>query len=331
MASSGTITLNLQSIDNYVTVGQANAICWPDSRLTRGHVTFQPTFNWSVNSSGVLSVSYNGGTSYWSVNSQSDAYYLKVQFSTNGSTGWTDIMTASEWHTEAGGVNVSTLIASLTNSLGTATLTQSGYIRIYSYTGSACPWWSGQYGQDEGQPNAYPTEGASQAVAADVYVDVNWTATLKYNANGGTGAPGNQTHTQTGNSYTFTVSNTVPTRTNYRFEGWATTSSASTPAYHGGDSYTINKSDPTKTLYAVWTEFYRPGAIFVSDDPYQWGDQNGEWYTHNRGSKAAHILATDGGSTWTEMRTIDAPTGLGDPPAIYHDEKWYNQKKIGKS
>ena len=323
MASSGSISLTLQSVDYY----GCPMVCYPNT-TGRGAVSYSPSFNWYLNDSNQLSFTFTGGSSYWYVCSVTDNFYLKVQFSTDGSS-WSDLGVSQLWHSTCSqSYTVQHLISDLTSLLPTMTLSQSGYVRIYTYTGSACPY---DCGSDDRFPNAYPTEAASQAVAVAVHIDVDWTATLKYNANGGTGAPSNQTHTQTGNSHTFTVSNTVPTRTNYRFEGWATSSSASTPAYHGGDSYTINKSDPTKTLYAVWTEFYRPGATFVSADPNQWGTQSGEWYTHNRGDKAAHIMGTEGGSSWTEMRTIDAPTGLGDPPAIYHDSKWYNQKKIGKS
>lgn len=85
---------------------------------------------------------------------------------------------------------------------------------------------------------------------------LNWTASLNYNMNGGNGGPGNQSQggiSPNTSSYTFVISNTQPTRTNYVFAGWATSSSATSPMYHGGDSYTIQKSSPTKTLYAVWT------------------------------------------------------------------------------
>lgn len=80
-----------------------------------------------------------------------------------------------------------------------------------------------------------------------------WTAityTVSYNANGGTGAPGNQTKTY---GQTLTLSATVPTRTNYNFKGWATSASATTPNYQPGGSYTANAAI---TLYAVWEIAY---------------------------------------------------------------------------
>lgn len=317
MASSGTITLNLQSIDNYNIAGP---VCWPDSRLTRGGATYTPTFNWSVSDAGVLTVSFaGGGSTGWYVCSDSDAYYLKVQFSTD-LVNWTDIMTSQRWQTICDqNYKVSDLISDLSATLGSATLTQSGYIRIYSYTGSACP------NPSINLPEAYPTEAASQAVAADVHIDVNWTAQLKYSGSG-TGLPTTQSHTQTGNSYTFVVSNTIPTRTNYRFDGWATTNGGAA-TYHGGDSYTVYKSDPVKTLYAVWTEYYRPGATLYSADEYHVSSP--VWYSNNKTNGACHIRTEN---AWQEMRTIDGTSdGQGNPPLIYRNDSLYNQKKLGKS
>lgn len=76
------------------------------------------------------------------------------------------------------------------------------------------------------------------------------TYTVKYNANGGTGAPGDQTKTY---GKTLTLSSTKPTRTNYAFKGWGTSASATTVSYAAGASYTNNAA---VTLYAVWELSY---------------------------------------------------------------------------
>lgn len=76
------------------------------------------------------------------------------------------------------------------------------------------------------------------------------TYTVKYNANGGTGAPGNQTKTY---GQTLTLSTTKPTRLNYNFKGWGTSASATTATYASGGSYTANAAI---TLYAVWELAY---------------------------------------------------------------------------
>ena len=85
--------------------------------------------------------------------------------------------------------------------------------------------------------------------AYDYNLYAKWQAntyTVSYNANGGTGAPAAQTKTYGVN---LTLSSTVPTRTNYVFKGWATSSSATTAAYQAGGTYSANSA---VTLYAVW-------------------------------------------------------------------------------
>lgn len=102
--------------------------------------------------------------------------------------------------------------------------------------------------------------GASYTANASVTLYAVWQAntyTVKYNANGGTGAPSNQTKTY---GVTLTLSSTKPTRasvdsgdgilTTYTFKGWATSANSSTVAYAAGAKYTANAS---VTLYAIWS------------------------------------------------------------------------------
>ena len=72
------------------------------------------------------------------------------------------------------------------------------------------------------------------------------TYTISYNANGGSGAPASQTKTTNNN---LTLSSVKPTRVGYTFQGWGTSSSATTATYQPGGTYSDNKSI---TLYAVW-------------------------------------------------------------------------------
>lgn len=72
--------------------------------------------------------------------------------------------------------------------------------------------------------------------------------TVSYNANGGSGAPASQTKTI---GQSVTISTVQPTRTNHAFMGWATSSTATTPNYYGGETY---YADASITLYAVWVE-----------------------------------------------------------------------------
>ena len=102
--------------------------------------------------------------------------------------------------------------------------------------------------------------GASYTSNASITLYAVWQAntyTVKYNANGGTGAPSSQTKTH---GVTLTLSSTKPTRasvvddgvtTSYTFKGWSTSSTATTASYAAGAKYTANAS---VTLYAVWVK-----------------------------------------------------------------------------
>lgn len=95
--------------------------------------------------------------------------------------------------------------------------------------------------------------GANYTSNAAITLYAIWKANtyaVKYNANGGSGAPSQQTKTY---GKTLTLSSTKPTRTNYNFKGWGTSASATTVSYAAGASYTKNAAI---TLYAVWELAY---------------------------------------------------------------------------
>ncbi|MBE6734038.1 MAG: hypothetical protein E7563_01680 [Ruminococcaceae bacterium] len=71
--------------------------------------------------------------------------------------------------------------------------------------------------------------------------------TITYNANGGSGAPSTQ-YKDYGTS--ITLSTEKPTKSNYTFAGWATSSTATSASYQPGDTYS---AESNRTLYAVWT------------------------------------------------------------------------------
>lgn len=91
--------------------------------------------------------------------------------------------------------------------------------------------------------------------AATLYAVWNQiTYQVAYNANGGSGAPSAQTKKY---GTALTLSTTKPTRTNYTFKGWATSSTGGV-AYSAGGSYTANAK---VTLYAVWELAYTKPVI----------------------------------------------------------------------
>lgn len=100
--------------------------------------------------------------------------------------------------------------------------------------------------------------GSAYGLDANTTLYAIWspeTYTISFNANGGSGAPGNQTKTY---GQTLTLSSTRPTRTNYNFIGWGTSSGSTTASYQPGGSYTNNGN---ATLYAIWQLAYTPPRI----------------------------------------------------------------------
>ena len=108
--------------------------------------------------------------------------------------------------------------------------------------------------------------GASYTGNAALTLYAVWEANtwpVTYDANGGDAdsIPAAQTKTY---GVTLVLSSTIPTRTNYNFLGWSTSSSANTPEYQAGGNYT---ADMAATLYAVWEVAYiEPIVTNVSVD-----------------------------------------------------------------
>lgn len=76
-----------------------------------------------------------------------------------------------------------------------------------------------------------------------------WKHTVAYNANGGSGAPGNQTKTY---GQSLSVSQTMPSRHGYNFKNWNTAQNGTGTAYGLGANYGYDQNGGTVTLYAQW-------------------------------------------------------------------------------
>ena len=115
--------------------------------------------------------------------------------------------------------------------------------------------------------------GGQYGADSDVTLYAVWKAntwTVKFDANGGKGAPAAQTKTY---GIDLTLSSTKPTRALYNFLGWATIANGAV-AYASGAKYTANADI---TLYAVWelawvaptfndSKCYRCNSSGVADD-----------------------------------------------------------------
>lgn len=95
--------------------------------------------------------------------------------------------------------------------------------------------------------------GSSVSVSGSTTFYAVWkrnTITVTYNANGGSGGPGSQT-VNTNSSFNINGSN-FPTKSNYIFKGWSTSSSAKTATYKKGATPSISVGTSNITYYAVW-------------------------------------------------------------------------------
>lgn len=155
--------------------------------------------------------------------------------------------------------------------------------------------------------------GAKYTANAGATLYAVWKAntyTVQYNANGGTGAPANQTKTY---GKTLTLSSTKPTRTNYNFKGWGTSASATTVAYAPGASYTNNSG---VTLYAIWELAYlKPRIVNVTtvrcdasgnaDDEGQNGLVTFDWECDKNVSSIVIKYKLTSATSWTSV-TVSA-------------------------
>lgn len=189
----------------------------------------QRTINFCASLSGIDMLSGKTMTASKSITIKAKPSYT-VSYSANGGSGAPSSQT--KWYDE-----------SLT--LSSTKPTRTGYTFkgwSTSSTATTATWSAG---------GTYTTNATDTLYAV-------WKAntyTVSYNANGGSGAPSSQTKTY---GKTLTLSNTVPTRTNYNFIGWATSSTATTASYQAGGSYTKNSA---ATLYAVWELAYSKPRI----------------------------------------------------------------------
>ncbi len=190
------------------------------------------------NNTTVLTVKAKSGTSnqqfYISPNSRfSQSYVIKSQAYSSGRV--VNVFTTG---VSANGDNVSLYTSTTDASQSWRFEAKSGGYLIHPVdnTGLALT-------NSNGTVEVMTSSGASNQIwtlasAVDTY-------TVSYNANGGTGAPGNQTKTH---GQSLTLSSVKPTKDGYTFQGWSTSSTGSVQ-YNPGSAYTGNAN---LTLYAVW-------------------------------------------------------------------------------
>lgn len=108
--------------------------------------------------------------------------------------------------------------------------------------------------------SSYNGASNSGSTSVTLTVPAKPSHTISFNANGGSGAPGSITKWY---GEQITIPSTKPTRENYQFDGWSTSSTATSPSYLVDQSYWV--SDSNQTYYAVWTLLYKAPTVIVND------------------------------------------------------------------
>lgn len=196
------------------------------------------------------------------------------------------------------GVQVATNAGYTTGSWQTTAHCSGSKAITRTHEGRNVPW-SVTY-EDE-TVNGIGGLGESGSTSGSVWVPAKPSYTVSYNANGGSGAPGSQTKWY---NEELTLSSTVPTRTGYTFQGWATTSNATSATYAKGAKYTANSG---ATLYAVWKVVApaAPSGVTATRN-----SDTKNTVTWTRGANADITYSsikverrTDGGS-WSEIASV---------------------------
>lgn len=161
--------------------------------------------------------------------------------------------------------------------------------------------------------------GGTKTASGSITVAKKTSYTVKYNANGGTGAPAAQTKWY---GTTLTLSTTKPTRAGYTFKGWSTSSSATSATYSAGGSYTANSA---ATLYAVWgTSYKKPRITNYSGErtsdgtgatiSFNWATDNSNptiaiVWKNESGAQVGSSSATGSGTSGTYSKSLTSLNG----------------------
>ena len=185
---------------------------------------------------------------------------------------------------------------------------------ISEYVSNGWSLYGWLYNSETGIDRTYaPNTSVTSTTYTQSTSTLNWyaissrTITIKYDANGGSGAPSNSTGTQYWNQYgnkvstvSIKLSSTDPTRTGYTFLGWSTSSSATSATYTSGAKYSFSNaynSSASVTLYAVWE---------VNNYTVTYNANGGTMRNYNYATRTSDYSANYGGV----QCDLDATTGI---------------------
>ena len=168
------------------------------------------------------------------------------------------------------------------------------------------------WSKDRNATSARYTAGGSYTDNASVTLYAVWayspeSYTVRYDANGGSGAPASQSKTH---GVPLTLSMVKPTRAGYEFLGWATSRNATTSEYAPGERYT---DEASVTFYAVWR--YVPKTYTVSYDANGGSNAPGtQTKTENVALTLANTIPAREGHTFRGWATTPTATAADYQP-----------------
>ena len=206
---------------------------------------------------------------------------------------------------------------SVSNIPGNQTKTYGQTITLSSNTPTRTGYtFNGWNTKADGTGTSY-AKGGSYSANESATLYVVWKAntyTISYNANGGSGQPGNQTKTHGVN---LTLSSTVPTRTHYTFNGWNTKADGTGTNYAKGATYTANAG---VTLYAKWLLCNRWQLV---GDLTPYAKQRWEFYRNCTKVSGGWIYTSNQGNDGSG--TYIGPDSSLDNPAYVDWQTYLNQ------
>ena len=274
----------------------------PSTEPTRSGYTF---LGWSESSSAssatytagdTVYVDYNDLTLYavWQENKQT--YYAKLYYNANGGSGAPSTQSDSIYASSASG--------SKSFTISTTKPTRSGYDFLGWSTSSSASSASYQPGG-----SISVSYGSSKTLYA-VWKQAEYTSTLIFDANGGSGAPSKLTDTHTSTSaHTFTIPSTKPTKSGYIFLGWSDSKTASAASYQPGGSISVPYNG-SKTLYAVWEQ----AKITITSNPALTSLKVGQAWSYTPAASVDGCAVSVSGADWLSAsngKVSGTPTKAG--------------------
>ena len=224
------------------------------------------------------------------------AYGVRIYFMPNGGTGGPDTQYTESEYTQMQVTIVSsvptrsgyTFLGWSTSETATSASFQPGSTYYFSYGTHIlyAVWGSGDSSGGGGSTTTY-------------------TATVYFDANGGSGGPSSASGSNTASTVSVTIPNTIPTRSGYTFLGWSYSNTATSATFSPGSSYYF--SSGTHYLYAVWQSSGSGGTTgggggaYVVDYNYNWRSAVPYVVDYNYNWRAAKAYAVDYNYAWRTL------------------------------